>query len=153
MSLTHLHLLLNHVPVIGLLGVIVLLAIALKLRNDVLTKTSFALLGVLGLLGIATFLTGEPAEEAIEHLPGFSHALTEEHEEIALLATIALSVCGAIAAGALLWMRRQAMPRRVSGFVFALSLIAGGMMAYTGWLGGQVGHSEIRDTAMVAGDR
>jgi uncharacterized membrane protein len=129
-----------------------LLAIALKLRNDVLTKTSFALLGVLGVLGIVTFLTGEPAEEAIEHLPGFSEALTEKHEEIALFATIALSVCGAVAAGALLWMRKQVMPRRVAGFVFALSLIAGGMMAYTGWLGGQVGHSEIRNTAVADGD-
>ncbi|MGH7696448.1 MAG: hypothetical protein ACRENH_15790, partial [Gemmatimonadaceae bacterium] len=88
MNIVHLHLLLNHVPVIGAALGSGLLAYALVRRNSELAKVAFILLSALGLLAVAVFFTGEPAEEAIEHLPGFSGAITEEHEELARLSTV-----------------------------------------------------------------
>ena len=149
MSFTHLHLLLNHLPVIGLLGVIVLLIVALKVRSDDISKLSLALLGVLSVIGLLTFLTGDPAAESIENLPGFSEAITERHEEFALIATILLGVCGAIATGVLIWARRKPLPRRAVAIVLVMSLLAGGTMGYTALLGGQVRHTEIRSDAVT----
>jgi uncharacterized membrane protein len=149
MSITHLHLLLNHFPVIGTLIVIVLFAAAVMRNSSELTKTSLALLVGLAVLAVVVYLTGEPAEEAVEKLPGYSHAITERHEEFALAATIALGSVGIIAAGLLVGLRNKLMPRWVTFAGLAMSLAAGGMMGYTAMLGGQVRHTELRPDATI----
>jgi uncharacterized membrane protein len=147
MSITHLHLLLNHFPVIGTLMVIVLFALAIVRKSSELTKTSLALLVGLAVLAVVVYLTGEPAEKAIEKLPDYSHALTERHEEFALAATIALGSVGVLAAGLLVGLRNRPMPRWVMVSGLVMSLVAGGMMGYTAMLGGQVRHTELRPGA------
>jgi uncharacterized membrane protein len=158
MSITHMHLLLNHFPVIGTLLVTALFAVALMRKSSELSKVSLGMLAGLAVIAVIVYLTGESAEEAVEHLPGYSDAITETHEEVALAATIALGVVGTIAASVLLWMRRQTIPRWVTLASFAMSLAAGTMMGYTAMLGGQVRHTEVRPGAVVnvspeSGDR
>ena len=149
MSVTHLHLLLNHFPVIGTLIVVALLAIALMRKSSELTKVSLGLLAGLAVVSVFVYLTGEPAEEAIEKLPGFSEAITERHEEFALVSTIVLGMVGAVAAILLFVMRKRPMSRWITMTGFAMSLFAGGMMGYTAMLGGQVRHTEVRAGASV----
>lgn len=144
MSSVHLHLLLNHFPVIGTLIVIALLAAAIVRRSSDMAKVSFALLAALGAISLLVFLTGEPAEEAIENLPGFSEAITERHEEFALAATIVLASLGAVSLGVLVFLRNREMPRWITPVAFMMSLVVGGMMGYTAMLGGQVRHTEVR---------
>jgi uncharacterized membrane protein len=144
MSLTHAHLLLNHFPVIGTILGIALFSVALLRRSDDLAKASLGLFVVLGVITVIVYFTGEPAEEAIEKLPGFSEAITERHEEFALIATIALSLVGAFALGVLAVFRKKTQPRWTTLMGFVLSVVAGGMMGYTAMLGGQVRHTEIR---------
>ena len=148
MSVVHLHLLLNHVPVIGaLIGVLFLLA-AMVRRSNELAKASFALFVLMGLVSLAVFFTGEPAEEAIEHLPGFSQALTEQHEESALVATIIMSVAGGLALLALAIYRKRVLPRLVVTVGLLGSLGASAAMGYAAYLGGQVRHTEVRQGAV-----
>lgn len=144
MSSVHFHLLLNHFPVIGTLIVIALLAIAIVRRSNEVAKASLALLAALGAISVLVFLTGEPAEEAIENLPDFSEAITERHEEFALAATIALASIGTFALGVLVFLRKREIPRWLTLGVFILSLVGGAMMGYTAMLGGQVRHTEVR---------
>lgn len=148
MSFTHLHLLLNHFPVIGTVLGIALLAVALMRRSSELGKVSLGLFAALGAISVIVFLTGEPAEEAIEKLPGFSEAITERHEEFALIATIALSSLGALALAALAVFRKKPQPRWITLMGFVLSLFVGGLMGYTAMLGGQVRHTEVRASAI-----
>jgi drug/metabolite transporter (DMT)-like permease len=143
------HLLLNHFPVIGTIIVIALLGAAIVWRNNSLAKTSLGLLAALGAIALMVYFTGEPAEESIEHLPGFSETITERHEEFALAATIALASIGTLALGALLRLRKREIPKWVTVSAFTLSLIAGGMMGYTAMLGGQIRHTEVRPGAVV----
>ena len=147
MSIAHLHLLLNHVPVIGIVGVALLFALALRRRSDELTRLALGVTIALAVVAGAVFLTGEPAEELVEHLPGFDDALVERHEEAALIATIAFGALGALAAAALLWARRHALPRRTAalGLVGAVTLTA--VVGWTANLGGMIRHTEIRPTA------
>ena len=144
MSFTHLHLLFNHFPVIGALIGIALLVVALVNKSSELGKVSLGLFIALGIISLIVYFTGEPAEEAIEKLPGFSEAITERHEEFALVATIVLASFGALALTALIWFRNRSLPRWVTFMSLGLSLIAGGLMGYTAMLGGQVRHTEIR---------
>lgn len=144
MSFTHLHLLLNHFPVIGTILGIVLLGVALIRGSSELGKVSLGLFVGLAAIAILVYFTGEPAEDAIEKLPGFSEAITERHEEFALIATIGLGIFGALSLATLAFFRKQPLPRRVMMSAFSLSLVAGGLMGYTAMLGGQVRHTELR---------
>lgn len=144
MSSVHFHLLLNHFPVIGTLIVIALLAVAIVRRSNDVAKVSFGFLAALGAISLLVFFTGEPAEDAVKNLPGFSEAITERHEEFALAATIVLASIGAFALAVLAILRKREIPRWITLGVFMLSLIGGGMMGYTAMLGGEVRHTEVR---------
>ena len=150
MSAVHMHLILTHVPVIGALFVLALLAIALGRRDGAIGRVALWMSGVVGAAAVAVYFTGEGAEEAVEHLPGIAEALIERHEEIALVATVMISVFGAAALGALMAFRGRTMPRWVVGIGFAGMLAVSGVMAYTANLGGQIRHSEIRDAGDAA---
>ena len=147
MSTVQLHLLLNHIPVIGTVIGLCLLAYAALRKDEGLARASLGMFAVLALLAGAVFLTGEPAEEAVEGLAGVSEAMVERHEEAALLSTIALGVLGALSLGVLLSFRRRALPRIVPVILFAAGLLPAGAMAGTANLGGQIRHSEIRPGA------
>ena len=145
MSWAHIHLALNHVPVIGLLIVLLLLAVATLRRSTELTRVSYGLLVLLAATAVVVYLTGEPAEELIEDLPGFSEALVEEHEEVALLATIGMVVLGLVALVGLIRFRPPRIaPAWYGRGVLFLALLMGGVMLWTANLGGQIRHSEIR---------
>lgn len=144
MDLVHLHLLLNHVPVIGIVFTSLLLALAFLRNSTELGKTSLGLLGLLAAVAIVVYLTGEPTEELVERLPGFSEAAMERHEDVALVATIAMTVVGLLALAALALFRHRTLPRWISGVALLASLAVTGVMGYTANLGGQIRHSEIR---------
>ena len=144
MSLTHIHLLLNHFPVIGTIIGLALLAVAIARKNTELTKVAFGLFAALGVITVIVYFTGEPAEEAIESLPGFSEAITERHEDFALMATIVLASFGALALSVLAVFCGKSLPRWVTPFSLVLALASAAVMGYTAMLGGQVRHTEIR---------
>ena len=150
MSVGHLHLMLNHFPVIGAVFCVLLLALAVWRNSSELGKVSFGALALVGAASIVVFLTGEPAEELIENLPGFSDAITERHEDVALIATIAMGIVGALALAVLAVLRRRALPRSIIAAGLVASVGVGALMGYTGFLGGQVRHTEIRPGAVAA---
>ena len=152
MNAAHIHLLINHVPVIGTLFALLLLVAALPRHDTSRARTALWMLVGLGIAAVAVFLTGEPAEEAIEQLPGVEEALIESHEEAALAATIALAALGTFALGALWWFRRRSLPRWVVLAGTAGTLAVAGMMAWTANLGGQIRHTEIRSGAITTAD-
>ena len=150
MDPVHLHLLSSHVPVIGTVFGILLLAMAVLRRNDEWLKAGLVVFVVSAIAGGVVFLTGEPAEEAVEHLAGFSESLVEEHEEAATLSAIALGVFGAAALAELVVMRKRRLPRWLGPAMLALSLVPAALMGWTANLGGQIRHSEIRGGAAPA---
>jgi uncharacterized membrane protein len=150
MSVAHFHLLLNHFPIVGIILVTLLLGVAYVRKSDELARVSLWGLAGLAVVSLIVFLTGEPAEDSIEHLPGFSQAITERHEEAALVATIALGMVGAVALSLLVWIRKHGVTRKIIGTVFILSLIGSGIMGYAAMLGGQVRHTEIRSASVAA---
>jgi uncharacterized membrane protein/cytochrome c556 len=147
MDAAHLHLLLNHAPVVGLLFASLLLAYGLAIRSDDVARASFWALGLVGLAAVVVYLTGEPAEELVEGLPGFSEAAMERHETAALWATWAAGAVGAAALAGLYVYRGARLPRRLGVLMLILAVVAMVPMGWTANLGGQVRHEEIRDSA------
>lgn len=145
MDLLHLHLLLNHVPVIGLILATLLLAYAFFKRSQELQKVSLGAFVLLALVTIPVFLTGEPAEEMVQNLPGVSGQVIESHESAALIALIAIEVVGVVALGLALLSRGLGKPPKwAAAVMLALAIPTSGLMGWAANLGGQVRHSEIR---------
>ena len=143
MNAAHLHLLLNHVPVLGAVGLLTLFSIALVRRDSSLARLTLALSVPLAMVSIAVFLTGEPAEEIIEDVAGAVESAIEPHEEAARLATIAFGIFGTAALAALIAFRRRTLPRWVTGTAVAGTLALSGLMGWTASLGGRIRHTEI----------
>jgi uncharacterized membrane protein len=136
------HLSLNHFPLIGLFFALALLGAAWIRRSDELARTGFVTLVVLAVFATFVYLTGEPAEEAIEHLSGVSETSIETHEEAALVAFIAMEVLGVVALAGL-WLRRGA-ERAWLGGLGLLTFVVAGLMVWTAHRGGQIRHPELR---------
>ncbi len=96
MTGAHLHLLLNHIPLLGTLFGLILLFIGLTKRSKTLQKAGLATFFIVGLVSIPAFLTGEAAEHATEHLVGSSHDMVHEHEELGEMGLIIALILGAI---------------------------------------------------------
>src|SRR4029450_1365843 len=93
-SAPHWHLVLNHLPSVGTLVAVCLLAAALSVGSRDVTRASLLLVAVLSLVSIPTFVTGAAAGWAIQSTPGITARAVAEHQDAALLALAALLVTG-----------------------------------------------------------
>jgi uncharacterized membrane protein len=150
MDATHLHLLLNHFPIIGSLLGVGVMAYGYLTSSEQVKKTALWTWAAMAAIAIPVFLTGEPAEESVEGLAGVSEALMEEHEEAATVAIWLMEALGLLSLVTLIagWGKeRLSKPLVLVATVLSLATFAA--MARTGYLGGQIRHSEIR-SAMAA---
>lgn len=148
MTAAHWHLVLNHIPFLGLLFGTGLLLYGLWGPYEEVQKASLALLTVAGLSTLAVYLTGEPAEEVVEGLAGVSHDAIETHEEVGLITLAGGLLTGVSALGALLygWVR-QSLARWTTIITLAVAVVSIGLLAYTSNLGGKISHPELREGA------
>ena len=149
MNQTHIHLLITHLPIIGaVLGAFVLIhGIWRKSNVTLIAAYNILIISAIG-AGIA-YATGEGAEEAVEHLQGISKNVIEEHEESALIALIGLVVTGISAAiGMFVTWKTSSLTRPVALITLVVALAGFGLIAWTGYLGGQIRHTEIGNQAV-----
>lgn len=149
MSATHLHLLLNHLPIVGIPLALGLLAWASLAAQEQVKRAALALFVLAGVGLWPVYLTGEPAEETVEKLPAVSESLIEAHEDAAKVALVAAELLAAGALGGLILFRQRALPTGVTLALLGLALLASLALAWTGYLGGQIRHSEIRSDALA----
>ncbi|HMV30796.1 MAG TPA: hypothetical protein PKA50_01645, partial [Gemmatimonadales bacterium] len=97
MSAAHLHLMFNHLPVLGTPLVLSLLLWGLIRRSRDVQRAALGAAVVVAALSYPVFLTGEPAEEQVEDAAWMQERLVHEHEERAEAALIAIMVTGALA--------------------------------------------------------
>ncbi len=151
MSIVHLHLLLNHVPVVGTLFALLLFAAAIVRPQTVSIRFALGFSAALAVVGVAVYFTGGAAEEAVENLAGVTERAIEQHEEAAEVSTIAMSLVGALSVIALVIFRKGRVPPWVGAAGFAGTIVLSGLMGWTANLGGQIRHTEIRSANFQQG--
>jgi uncharacterized membrane protein len=116
-----------------------------RIIKQILPLTAFFIISAIG--GVIAYLTGEGAEETVENIQGVIEATIEQHEEFALFALIALILLGVTSIlGFFLTMRKSPLTRTIAFVILFISLISFGLVARTGYLGGQIRHTEINST-------
>ncbi|MGZ3711139.1 MAG: hypothetical protein ACXVBE_05250, partial [Bdellovibrionota bacterium] len=91
MNYAHIHLVLNHLPVVGIPLTLCFLANGFVRGNQGAQKFALLTLVAIAALTVVTYLTGEPAEKFVEHMPGVSEPFIDAHEdaaEVSLVLTI-----------------------------------------------------------------
>jgi uncharacterized membrane protein len=134
----------THLPIIGsLLGTLVLMY-GLWAKSNETKLAAYYLLVISSLGAVVSWLTGEGAEESVEKIQGVSKQAIDQHEGFALIGLVALIVLGCIALmGLFLTFKRSVFINRVAYLTLFTGLISFGIIAWTGYLGGQIRHSEI----------
>ena len=140
MSLAHLHLLLNHFPIIGTAVGLGIFIASFATKSDELREAGLVVLAAVALLALPTFFSGIGAQGAISKDPTVSSALIERHEGAATLALLFMEITGALALAGL-WQRRRASTRLA---ILILASVTAGLMARVGNTGGDIRHTEIR---------
>jgi hypothetical protein len=144
MNLAHLHLLLNHWPIIGAFIATGLLLVALLARSDDLKQVTLALFALMALVAIPAYLTGNLVQDVLRQAPGIQEALVDTHQGAALLAVFALLVTGGFSWWGLWQMRRTShLAGWMMAIILAAALVTVGLMTLAGNTGGAIRHAEI----------
>ncbi len=151
LSPAHLHLVLNHIPVLGTLIFAPLILIwGLVRHSRDITMTGLSLAVVLAVTAVPIYLTGEPAEKQIENAPWFQESRVETHEERAEAGLVAVLATGAISLLALWRARRaQALGPLLTKLVLAGLLVSAVLFAFAALSGGEIRHEEIRSASQA----
>lgn len=124
MNLAHMHLLLNHISAVGLPVGLIFLVYGLVKKNTNVQRFSLIVLIALAAFIIPAYLTGEPAEELVENIPGVTKSLIHAHEEAAE-ASLSLTLFTAGLAAVALWAhRKEKLTRQASLAVVVIAIMA-----------------------------
>ncbi len=147
MNPTHIHLMLNHFPIIGtLMGSAIILFGIVKKQNSSRAIGAFIIV-IMAVIAIPVMLTGEPAEESIKHLNGISKPLIHDHEEAGEKAFWMMEITGTFSLIALILYRiKPALASKAFWIAFSFSVITFFTMVWAGNLGGKIRHPETSNT-------
>src|SRR5438128_2272132 len=127
----HLHLLVNHVPVIGVPFVLVLLVIALVRGTDEGARLALWASVAAAVLTIPVFLTGDPAAHALRQWDATLRPYVREHDDAAGWALTSSLVLGAVALLFLFLDRRRPLRRSALVVCLVVGLWATAVLART----------------------
>lgn len=146
LNLAHLHLILNHIPIIGIPFITILTIISLIKKDLYLGKLVHWLFIGITVLSVAVFLSGIGAQNVL-HKAGISHEFIVPHHEASYWAMSFILGLGAWSTLALYANRKSSdfFSLKTSLIVTLLGAIATTViLALTANLGAKISHPEIR---------
>lgn len=146
----HVHLVINHVPFLGITAGLIILVVALLRKSEEMKKLSLGFLMVSSLFLVPTYFSGENSEERVEDLAGVSEAIIKKHDAAA---KTSMALGGLLGALALLSIFLKDKNQKVAlTSILVVGLLAEASIANTAKLGGQIRHTEVRDGAPTGGE-
>lgn len=145
MNQAHLHMVVNHFPIIGIIIGMIVLGVGIATKSTLSKRIGGLILIGSSLFAFPSFETGEGAEEIVENIPGVSENLIEKHEELAeqFMGFIwAIILIGILAIVSEWKMKRFTNWLYIS--LFFVSVLATYYAKQVGTSGGEIRHSEIR---------
>ena len=145
MNDAHLHLVVNHFPIIGTILALGVLIAGFFLKNSSVKNTAYGLFIVSAIFAALSMSTGEGAEEIVEDMPNIGRRIIHVHEEIAEKLTIILYLLGGISVlGIILNLKNHAKAKFISIVVLIVAIGAVYLAQLVGTTGGEIRHTEIR---------
>lgn len=140
----HLHILINHIPIIGLPIIALLLLWGLVRREDAIVRA--ALIGTV-LIAAGTWLTdftGDGAKDDIRHLAWANKDVIVAHQDAGDQLNLVAIATGIVALAALVLARGGRPVRRTLAFAVLVLLVgSSALAARAAWQGGKIRHDEF----------
>ncbi len=145
MNGAYVHLLFNHVPVIGIPLVALLLLVGILRKNSEVLRIAFAGFFLLALLTIPAYKSGGPAARLVRDLPEISMHNIQEHAEDATWGFRVVMLLGGMGiVGFWLAKKPGTISRRFTVATLVTALLVSGWLANVAHLGGLIRHPEIQ---------
>jgi uncharacterized membrane protein len=144
-SWSHLHLLVSVFPSVGLVFVLGFYAVALIADNEVMKRCCLVLFGILGVLAIPVYFSGDGSMTALSGDPAISEDLVNTHYGWAMWTLAVLIATGAVAVFELWRSHRSGrMSTDALHLVLGLGLVTLALMVLVDELGFDINHPELR---------
>jgi uncharacterized membrane protein len=144
-SWSHFHILVSVFPSVGLVFVLTAYVVAMNTGNELMKRTCLVLFGILGVLAIPTYLSGDGTAATLANNPRFPQNMVDAHYGWSMAALTVLVLLG-IASFFELW--RYGKVGRLSNdmlnLVLGLAIATLGLMIVCGELGWDINHIELR---------
>jgi len=148
MNDAHLHMVVNHFPIIGTILGLGILITGIILKNNSVKNTAYFLFIVAAVFAAFSMGTGEGAEELVEDMPSVGKKIIHEHEEMAEKLAIVLYVLGVVSLGGLFMNFKNHSKATLVSYAAVVVAVVGVFFAQqTGTTGGEIRHTEIRTNA------
>jgi uncharacterized membrane protein len=149
MNDAHLHMVVNHFPIIGtILGLGILVA-GMILKNNSVKNTAYFLFIVAAVFAAFSMGTGEGAEELVEDMPSVGKKIIHEHEEIAEKFAVVMYVLGFCSLlGIYFDYKNHVKAKLVAAIVLIIAIVAVTLASFVGTSGGEIRHTEIRENTV-----
>lgn len=145
MNEAHLHLVVNHFPIIGtILGLGILIS-GIILKNNSVKNTAYSLFIIAAIFAFISMSTGEGAEELVEDMPNIGKEIIHEHEEMAEKLALVLYLLGVVSlVGLYMNFKNNAKANLVSYLAVVIAAVGVFLAQQTGTSGGEIRHTELR---------
>ena len=144
MYATHLHLMLTHFPIVGIIIAIGILIYGIVIKNDSIKKVALTIFIISGILTIPIYFTGEWSKLIIEKIPGISDDFIKSHEAIAIKTTFLTSVLSVLSVIDLMAIKRKSVYSKTLLVITLLfSIVTFVYFSKAANFGGEIRHSEI----------
>lgn len=145
MNDAHLHMIVNHFPIVGpILGLLVLIG-GLFFKNTPIKNTAYFLFIIATVFTVFSMTTGEGAEEIVEDMPTIGHEIIHNHEELAEKFAIIMYLLGAVSViGLITNIKKHSKANFFSYAILVISIVAVFFSTKVGTSGGEIRHTEIR---------
>ncbi len=151
MNDAHLHMVVNHFPIIGTIFGLGILITGIVMKNTVVKNVAYVLFVIAAIFGLVSMSTGEGAEEIAENLPSVTDQIIHEHEEMAeKLALVLYVLAGVSLVGLFMNVKKYAKANLVSYLALLIAVVGVFLGKQTGTTGGEVRHTEIRENATIS---
>ena len=141
----HLHLVVNHLPIIFPIVGIIILFIGVFAKSEVTNRNAFLIFILGAVTSIVAMNTGESAENSATKIAGLYENLIEKHAEVSEIFAALTYVLGAISLVALIASFRNSVISKYAPFaVVLLAIVCLFFAQKVGTTGGEIKHTEIR---------
>jgi uncharacterized membrane protein len=144
-NVAHLHIAINHIPVVLLPAALVVLAVGVWRRSESLFRTGIVVAWVGAASGLATYFTGDAAADLVMAVEKAQEKtldpIVSAHDDSA---GWALGSAVLVAAGGAWAWRRKGLGRKLTVPLLVLTALSSAILARTALLGGRIRHPEAR---------
>jgi hypothetical protein len=148
MNLAHVHIVLNHVPSLGSIAGLLLLAAGIYRKDEGIKQFAYGVLVLITIAVLPTYVTGAEAQHIVDKSPSYSAGMVQLHQNAAMITLLAMTATGMFAWLGLWEYRRHGRSGSLTTMVTLVATMAAvGCVLVTASIGGKINHSEIRDAS------